>query len=246
MSFARVSCCHCQWTRPALGKGGEEARQAPAAPAPARGGPAPCRTACLSAFFHALAPTREPGSRGRGKRHPAGAPGTWGRDGSPSAGGEKGPRGTSSHRVHTSSTVIAEAWAGSPRRRRRPSGSWSGGAGEGRVGAGGTENPAPGRCPPREQMRRARVWPRTGSVGEPALGAGGCSFHAQRAVCVTAAGAPRGALGRSPKRTRTPRLLPSPGHLSRQGGSAAAWALTAADPHRALPVHLADSFPCVL
>lgn len=33
MSFARVSCCHCQWTRPALGKGGEEARQAPAAPA---------------------------------------------------------------------------------------------------------------------------------------------------------------------------------------------------------------------
>lgn len=85
MSFARVSCCHCQWTRPALGKGGEEARQAPAAPAPARGGPAPRRTACLSAFFHALAPTREPGSRGGGGGRGT-QPGPGGR------GGETAPR----------------------------------------------------------------------------------------------------------------------------------------------------------
>lgn len=85
MSFARVSCCHCQWTRPALGEGGEEARQAPAAPAPARGGPAPRRTACLSAFFHALAPTREPGSRGGGRGRGT-QPGPRGR------GGETAPR----------------------------------------------------------------------------------------------------------------------------------------------------------
>lgn len=93
MSFARVSCCHCQWTQPALGKGGEEARQAPAAPAPARGGPAPCRTACLSAFFHALAPTREPGSRGRGKRHPAGARGRGGKTAPRVQAGRRAPEG---------------------------------------------------------------------------------------------------------------------------------------------------------